>query len=846
MVLIEKYKFTESDREELEELLDDITILKTEEIIDEIQSHNGYFDPVYTRYGNNYLDYEYQVIAGRLVYFVLLKHHDSVKTYLNNIKFRLIPEVYNHMENNIERLEPLVKKYEKLISKTYSYFGICSMINTYLARDKYEGNILETPVLLHLRCGFGIFQNDIEQAINYFEEACKFKFCMASPVLFNAGFKKANMASCFLLNAPDNLTGLVTTAGDAAIISKNKGGVGMDVSNIRHSEIGIDGMSKGVIPYLKIIDDFMNWIDQTGKRPGAATTSCQAHHIDIEDLIDCVKKTGDDNMRVKRLNVCIYFPNLFWKRWYNDEDWTLFCPAKVPGLNEAMGEEYDKLYEKYEADKTITHRKTIKARNLLQRIINVQRATGMPYMTHKDNVNYKCNQYNPKSDKHNEIIKGPNLCLEIFERSNSEETGVCNLGQLSLPYYVKRPYEKGLDIKEYINFEELSSTTRFMIRSLNRVIDHNYYPTEKGRTSNMRHRPVGLGVSGYSDMIARLNLRYEDEEVFYINKVVFACIYFNAVLESCLLAMKEGPYPYFKGSPLSEGKFQFDLWREETEIWKRTGYLNDRIRKEEDDEPIDPSVFMNTFPAIHDLKDNQYFVNSWDNLRNLVVEYGVRNSMLTALMPSASTSRILENAESIEPHQSNLYSRVFVKDTFVVTNKYAYYDLKNLNVWNAYTAQFISSNRGSLKNFDKFIEKFPEYYPNFDNNDFEELKLVISKYKTALEISQKAVFKQNSDRGRYICQSQSSNVFFNDPTTKQMEAFHYNTWASGLKTGMYYLRQLPLSAPEKLNVEVSISEFVASLEEGDLGVQTKRKSKYSQENFKCEGLNDEGICISCT
>ena len=825
MVLLQTYTFTENDKQAFEKLFKDITIISTDKIYESIEKYG--YESAYTRFGNDASDYEYQVIGGRMVYYVLLKSFNSINEYLQKLEQRFVPKVYEHIKRNVSVLEPLIKELDEKLIMKYSWFGICSMVNTYLTRNKYEGEVLETPAILHMRCGFGIYQDDELAAIQYMKDACEMKFCMASPVLFNAGFKKANMASCFLLNAPDDLIPMFDTLRDAAVISKNKGGVGMDVSPIRHSAIGQDGMSKGVIPYLKLVDDTMSWIDQTGKRPGAATTSCQSHHIDLLDFIDCVQKTGDDTMRVKRLNTCIYFSNIFWQRWRDDKDWTLFCPAKTPGLNDATGEEFEKLYVQYENDETITDKKVLKAGDILRRIVNVQRKTGMPYIVHKDAVNYKCNQYNPSSERHNESIKGPNLCLEIFERSNREETGVCNLGQLSLPYYVKGPYVKGEDIRKFIDFDALSQTTQSLIRSLNKVIDYNYYPIETARTSNNRHRPVGLGVSGYSDMLALLDLEYEDESVCFVNKVVFACIYFNSVLESCRLAIKDGPYEYFQGSPMSEGKFQFDMWKDEYKELEKLKHLNKRLRKEEDDNEIDVSVFSIEYEMA-----NNKIITSWDDLRQVVKSCGVRNSLLVALMPSASTSRILENAETIEPHQTNLYTRIFAKDAYVVMNKYAYYDLKKHNVWNEYTSQFLMADNGSLQNFPEFLKKYSDKYSDFDMSKLPDVEKMVRKYKTAFEISQKEVFKQNADRARYICQSQSSNVYMNQPQDYKLEAFHFSTWARGLKTGMYYLRQAPSSDAPKVNVYPEITTFIKELKE-------------EQRTIEAQSSSGVDVCIGC-
>jgi ribonucleoside-diphosphate reductase alpha chain len=810
MVLLQSYSFSENDFEQLKNFFDDITIKTFNDILKDI-NYYGY-ESTYTRYGNDYSDYEYQLIAGRMVYFILMKICPNIEIFLKNFQNRLKSNVYDSIERNKNVLEPLLNELELKMIKNVSWCSVGSWINTYLTRDRYGGNIIETPVQLLMRNGFGIFQDDEQKAIEYVSKACELSFCMASPVLFGAGLEGKNMASCFLLSAGDDTESIFDNLKKCAKISKKMGGVGMDISYIRHSAIGLDGRSKGLLPLLQVTDLIMKWFDQTGKRPGAATLSCQAHHIDMYDFIDCVKKTGDKHTTVDKLNVCIVFPNLFWKRWNADEEkgensnWTMFCPAQTPGLNEAMGEEYDKLYEKYENDPTVEAKKTVNAKEFLLRVVSMQRQTGMPYIVHKDTVNYKCNQYNSTSERHNEIIKGPNLCLEIFERSNKEETGVCNLSQISLPYFVKDHYENEENIMNSYDFIKLGETARYLIRVLNKVIDFNCYPVESAKVSNERHRPVGLGVSGYSDALALMDLAYDDPKVNYINKVIFACIYFNALVESCRLSIEEGPYEYFQGSPISEGKFQFDLWKDEREELDRLGYLRKFLRPEEDDKPIPVDVFTGGKYPVISTPNSTYIISSWDVLRKVIIEVGVRNSMLIALMPSASTSRILENAETVEPHQSNLYTRIFVKDTFPIINRHCYRDLKENGLWNDYTVQFLLTENGSLRLLDRFIKDNLNDYPNF-NGDYDKVKHLMNKYKTSFEISSKLVAIQNAQRGRYICQSQSSNIFMADPTTEQLETAHFVTWALGAKTGMYYLRQKPAGDMPKVSLLPEIKEW---------------------------------------
>ena len=627
----------------------------------------------------------------------------------------LSEEVYNVIMENAEKLDSTII-YNRDFN--YDYFGFKTLERSYLL--KINGQIVERPQHMLMRVSIGIHLNDIESAIETYELMSKKFFTHATPTLFNAGTPKPQMSSCFLLTMKDDsIDGIYDTLKQTAKISQSAGGIGLAIHNVRATGSyirGTNGTSNGIVPMLRVFNDTARYVDQGGgKRKGSFAIYIEPWHADIFDFLDLKKNHGKEEMRARDLFFAMWMCDLFMKRVEEDSTWTLMCPNECPGLDNVYGDEFEALYISYE--QAGKGRKTIKARELWEKILESQIETGTPYMLYKDAANRKSNQKNLGT------IRSSNLCTEILEYTSPDEVAVCNLASISLPMFVE-------DGK--FNHQFLFDVTKRITRNLNRVIDRNYYPVIEAENSNMRHRPIGLGVQGLADAFILLRLPFTSDEAKKLNEEIFETIYFAAVTASMELAKEEGPYSTFEGSPISKGEFQYNLWN---------------IKDE-------------------DLSGRW----DWKSLRTEVMANGVRNSLLLAPMPTASTSQILGNNEAFEPYTSNIYTRRVLSGEFIVVNKHLLYDLVELGLWNENLKQEITRNNGSIQN----IDIIPQ--------DIKEL------YKTVWELSMKDIIDMSRQRGYFIDQSQSLNLFMEGATMAKLTSMHFYAWKSGLKTGMYYLR----------------------------------------------------------
>ncbi len=662
-------------------------------------------------------------------------------------------DVYQIIMDNAEVLDSSII-YDRDFG--YDYFGFKTLERSYLL--KINGQIAERPQHMLMRVSVGIHKGDIDSAIKTYELMSERWFTHATPTLFNAGTPKPQMSSCFLLTMKDDsIGGIYDTLKQCSQISQSAGGIGLSIHNIRATGSyirGTNGTSNGIVPMLRVFNDTARYVDQGGgKRKGSFAIYLEPWHPDVFDFLDLKKNHGKEENRARDLFYAMWIPDLFMKRVEANEEWTLMCPDECPGLYDSYGAEFEKLYAKYE--KEGKGRKTIKAQDLWYKIMESQIETGTPYMLYKDAANEKSNQKNLGT------IRSSNLCTEILEYTSEDEVAVCNLASLALPKYVK-------DGK--FDHERLFEVTYQATMNLNRIIDNNFYPVPEAKNSNMRHRPIGLGVQGLADTFIQMRYPFDSEKAQQLNKEIFETIYYAAVTASKDLAKEEGAYETFKGSPISEGKFQFDLWGvEPTDRWE------------------------------------------WDVLREEVKEHGVRNSLLLAPMPTASTAQILGNNEAFEPYTSNIYTRRTLSGEFAVVNKHLLKDLVKLGLWNESLKHKLIAANGSVQEIDEIPDNLKELY------------------KTVWEISQKTIIDMAADRGAYIDQSQSLNIFIQDPNFGKLTSMHFYGWKKGLKTGMYYLRtkaatdaikftvdKSKLSQPkEEISEEQRMAEIACSLDDPD-------------------------------
>ncbi len=619
----------------------------------------------------------------------------------------------------------------------YDYFGFKTLERSYLL--KLNGQIVERPQHMLMRVSIGIHLNDLEAAIETYELMSKKYFTHATPTLFNSGTPKPQMSSCFLLTMKDDsIDGIYDTLKQTAKISQSAGGIGLAIHNVRATGsyiAGTNGTSNGIVPMLKVFNDTARYVDQGGgKRKGSFAMYIEPWHADIMSFLDLKKNHGAEELRARDLFYAMWTPDLFMKRVQDNAQWTLMCPNECPGLSDVHSDAFETLYLKYEAEGK--GRKSIKARELWEKILESQIETGTPYMLYKDAANRKSNQQNLGT------IKSSNLCTEIMEYTSPDEVAVCNLASIALPMFVTADGS--------FDHNELYRVTKRVTKNLNRVIDRNYYPVKEAENSNMRHRPIGLGVQGLADTFIKLRLPFTSDEAKKLNQDIFETLYFAAVTASMEEAKADGAYETYKGSPISEGKFQHNLWN---------------VKDEE----------------LSGLWD-------WDNLRKEVIQHGVRNSLLVAPMPTASTSQILGNNECFEPYTSNIYTRRVLSGEFIIVNKHLLEDLVGLGLWNESLKQDIMRANGSIQD----IEGIPQ--------DIKEL------YKTVWEMSMKDIIDMSRQRGYFIDQSQSLNLFLEGATMSKLTSMHFYAWKSGLKTGMYYLRTKAAVDAKKFTVTKQVKQ----------------------------------------
>ena len=692
--------------------------------------------------------------------------------YVNPITGKKAPllsdEVYKVIKKNAEELD------SKIIYNRdfgYDYFGFKTLERSYLL--KINGQIVERPQHMLMRVSVGIHLDDLEAVIETYELMSKKYFTHATPTLFNSGTPKPQMSSCFLLTMQDDsIDGIYDTLKQTAKISQSAGGIGLSIHNIRSTGSyisGTNGTSNGIVPMLRVFNDTARYVDQGGgKRKGSFAIYIEPWHSDIFDFLDLKKNHGKEEMRARDLFYAMWVPDLFMKRVEENAEWTLMCPNECPGLYDCHGDEFDKLYLKYE--KKSKGRKTIKARELWEKILESQIETGTPYMLYKDSANRKSNQKNLGT------IRSSNLCTEILEYTSKDEIAVCNLASIALPMFV----EDG-----EFNHEKLYEVTVRVTKNLNKVIDRNYYPVKEAENSNFRHRPIGLGVQGLADAFIELRMPFTSEKAKELNQDIFETLYFAALQASVEESKKDGPYKTYKGSPISKGEFQHNMW----------GIKDEELSGRWD----------------------------WAKLRKDVLKHGVRNSLLVAPMPTASTSQILGNNECFEPYTSNLYTRRVLSGEFIIVNKHLLKDLVDLNLWNEDMKHELMRSNGSIQD----IKQIPD-----------ELKEL---YKTVWEMSMKDIIDMARHRGYFIDQSQSLNLFMEGATMSKLTSMHFYGWKSGLKTGMYYLRtksavdaiKFTLEKKEKAEVEETVEveavETVEAAEEVKITRTEKTKAKKSKE-----------------
>ena len=669
---------------------------------------------------------DYATLAARISISNL--HKTTSKSFSNTIK-----RLYTYINPKTNENASLISKdVYRIINKNaaildssiiydrdfnYDYFGFKTLQKSYLL--KLDGKVVERPQHMLMRVAVGIHHDDIDSVIETYNLLSEKWFTHATPTLFNAGTPKPQLSSCFLLTMQeDSIDGIYNTLKQCAKISQSAGGIGLSIHNVRGTGSyikGTNGVSNGIIPMLRNFDMTARYVDQGGgKRKGSFAIYLEPWHCDVFEFLQLKKNHGKEELRARDLFYAMWIPDLFMKRVEENENWSLFSPDEAPNLHETYGEEFEKLYTKYEKEGKA--RKTVKAQDLWFEILESQIETGNPYILYKDHANNKSNQKNLGT------IKSSNLCTEIIEYTSPDEVAVCNLASIALNMFVKED--------STYDFQKLYEITKVITRNLNKVIDVNYYPVEEARNSNMRHRPIGIGVQGLADAFILMKYPFDSDEAKKLNKDIFETIYYAAMEASMELSKKEGAYESYKGSPVSKSIFQFDMW----------GITPDSGRWD------------------------------WTKLKQKVKKHGVRNSLLLAPMPTASTSQILGNNECFEPYTSNLYTRRVLSGEFIVVNKHLLNDLIELDLWNDKMKDKIMEQNGSIQNINEIPEK---------------IKLL---YRTVWEVSQKSIIEMAADRGAYICQSQSMNIHMQDANFGKLTSMHFHAWKLGLKTGLYYLR----------------------------------------------------------
>jgi len=690
------------------------------------------------------LNYDYAILASNIL---ISNHHKNIKKRITeNLSFSKTMDLLYNYKNNVGEHIPLITEklwnvvmknkeiYDDMIDvkRDYllDYFGFKTLERAYLM--KIDGVIIEIPQHMWLRVSIAIHYDNFEKVKETYDLMSNKYFIHATPTLFNAGTKNANLSSCFLLAMEDDsIDGIFNTLKDCAHISKHSGGIGIHIHNIRANNSFIkstNGKSNGIVPMLRVFNNTARYINQGSKRNGSFAIYLEPWHADIEGFLEMKTNHGDEETKGRDLFYALWIPDLFMEKIEKNENWCLFCPNKCPGLSDVYGEKFNILYEEYE--KKGLYNKVVKARDLWFKVLDSQMETGTPYLLYKDTCNKKSNQQNLGT------IKSSNLCTEIIEYTDNKESAVCNLASIGLPSFVN------IETKEF-DYEKLHYVSKVITENLNRVIDINYYPTEKTKNSNLKHRPIGIGIQGLADTFILMDISFESNEAKEINKNIFETIYHGALEKSVELSKIYGYYSSFIGSPASKGILQFDMW---------------------------------------DIQQNNTRYN-WIELKKNIIQYGLYNSLLLAPMPTASTSQILGFNECFEPITSNIYSRGTLAGEFIVVNKYLMLELMKLGYWNEKIKNNIIANNGSIQQLD-FLPKH-----------------ILDKYKIVWEIPMKHIIDMAVDRGAFICQSQSMNLWIEDPNYKSLTSMHFYSFKKGLKTGIYYLRRKTKSKTQKFTIE---------------------------------------------
>ena len=715
----------------IEGVYDGVTTTELDNLAAEVAATNAVTHPDYAQLASRIAVSNLHKATKKSFTETMEDLHNYVDPVTGENASLIADDVWEIIQKNAELLDSSII-YDRDFN--YDFFGFKTLERSYLL--KIKGEIAERPQHMLMRVAVGIHKDDMESAIETYNMMSEGWFTHATPTLFNAGTPKPQMSSCFLLTMKeDSISGIYDTLKQCAKISQNAGGIGLAIHDIRGTGSyikGTNGTSNGVVPMLRVFNDTARYVDQGGgKRKGSFAIYIEPWHSDIFDFLELRKNHGKEEQRARDLFYALWTPDLFMKRVEENGDWTLMCPNECPGLADSWGPEFEALYTKYEAEGK--GRKTIKAQDLWFKVLESQVETGTPYVLYKDAANGKSNQQNLGT------IRSSNLCTEIIEYTSPDEVAVCNLASIAIPKFVKED--------RTFDHDKLFEVTYRVTRNLNRVIDRNYYPIPEARNSNMRHRPIGLGVQGLADAFILMRFPFDSDEARQLNKDVFETIYYAACTASKDMAKEEGAYETFEGSPASEGKLQFDLWG------------------------VKPS--------------NRW---EWDILKDEIKENGMRNSLLMAPMPTASTAQILGNNECFEPYTSNIYTRRTLSGEFIVVNKHLLRDLTKLGLWDDDMKNRLIAANGSIQN----IPEIPE-----------NLKVL---YRTAWEISQKSILEMAADRGAYICQSQSLNIFMENVNNSKLTSMHFYAWKKGLKTGMYYLRTKAATDAIKFTVDKKYKE----------------------------------------
>lgn len=738
----------------------------------------------------NIIDPEWGLLAGRIIATYLQSTTPGTFSQsTDSLKASLDDNYYSFVSSNSKHLDKMIVPERDL---TFNLFAINTLRHSYLLKIRFADDVFqvaETPQYMYLRIATYLWFPDKEKIKSTYDSLSRGEYSHASPTMFNCGLKRPQLGSCFLMHVPDNMQGISKSWHDFAIISMNSGGIGCDYSSLRHSSIGNIGQSRGVVQWLKIADVIMDTVDQCGRRKGSQTAFLCDWHVDIEDFINARKPGGSENMRARDLFYGLWVHDLFMNRVKEDGVWSLFCPNKCKGLVDKWGIEFEMLYTQYEEQKKYIRQ--MKARDLWLKILSIQIETGMPFICYADASNRKSNQNNLGT------IRCSNLCTEILEYVSEDEIASCNLASVALGECV---------YTDRFNFQKLEVITRTLVRNLNQVIDRNYYPNDvpQIKFSNLKNRPIGIGVQGLADVFAKLSISWESEDARRLNYQIFECMYYSALLESMELSKRSEPYETFKGSPLSKGILQFDMWDQESisKVYKGESNIN----------PVEFSSKQAQSSSIHE-KYSRIPKEDWDSLRKNIIKYGTKNSLLLALMPTASSAQILGNNESMEPYTSNIYMRSVLAGQYYVLNRYLIKALKEIDQWTTENVKSIILHNGSIQHLTS------------DNKEIDQkLDALKPVFKTAFEIGQKELLQLMLDRGRFICQTQSHNCFMDRPTQTKLNAYHFYGWERGAKTGMYYLRQQAKTS--------AINHAVSSI-----SIPERKKKKW---------VCTEEVCTSCS